>query len=202
MTKAEVATNKHTRKIKLYEKDNPHFYNTNADDDSMKSCELLYQVRCLDLATGLSSLPKNKIAGVVVDTVYQMDHFDSESEAYTSTKELEDFLTQFKDFNAATPHYTVVVFCAALQVNEFHTVMGGLFTKVERRYWYKPNKTYKMPRAEAVTSSLEFFLIAFQKPSEKVPYATWQHNFLHENTSNVFEFDEVSQGVVLNGKVC
>ena len=190
--------NKHTHTTEFKEIDNPPFYNKNVEDKTLRSLELHHQIRNVSAREALGKLPNLEWNGCVMDVEYYMDDMDELSN-YTSTDEFEDFIQKFKYTNKAK-NYTVCVFLGARQVEDFREVLLRFFEKVERRYWYKVDRTYTLPGPDKVSSQIEHFLLAYHRPRGE-PWARWQFDFEPGETSNVFECPVVVRGLSLGGRV-
>ena len=85
-------------------------------------------------------------------------------------------------------------------MEDFREVLLRFFEKVDRRYWYKLDRTYTLPGPDKVSSQIEHFLLAYHRPRGE-PWARWQFDFEPGETSNVFECPVVVRGLSLGGRV-
>ena len=197
----EFRNEKYTQKVQFTASDNPPFFNVNKDDETIKALEVFYQVRNVSLSTALVQIAQNTWHGVILDVVYLMDNMAIEQkDKYTTDEDFQQFLQQLKASNNA-PYYTVVVFCGARQLEGYRQILLNLFSRVERRYWYKYGREYRLPGGDRVVNEIEHFLIAFHKPTEETPWASWQFNYTeNDEMSNVYSERIVKHGLVYKGK--
>ena len=190
----------HTARITFDVKHNPPYFNKDTHDETIKSLVLASQVRTISLEASMGRLDKLDWTGCILDIEYQMDHFDG-TQKYTTVDEVRSFLSKLKASNK-DKYYSVAIFMGARQVEEMRLMCLELFTKVERRYWYKVNDTYLLPRPTSVSSQIEHFLLCFAKPLEAEGYESWQFNYENsEERTNVYSYRVVKQGWHYDQKV-